>query len=69
MNAQRMLRFKIVTSVLIAALGGIMLARLAAVEPLSLQTVLPFLIAAVFIIAGLWRAQIYFHALRGLAKP
>jgi hypothetical protein len=69
MDAARMLRFKIATSFAIATLGAAMFARLTTIVPLSLATSLPFVIAAVFCVAGLWRARIYLHALRGLVKP
>jgi hypothetical protein len=68
MNAYRMLRFKIVTSFVIALLGALMFTRLAFIEPFSLATSLPFAIAAAFFIAGLWRARIYLRALQDFGK-
>jgi len=62
-----MLRFKIATSFVIAVLGAIMFARLAVMAPISTATAFPLAIAAVFVIAGLWRARIYLSALRGIA--
>jgi len=62
-----MLRFKIATSFAIAVLGAITFARLAVMAPLSAASVFPLTIAAVFVVAGLWRARIYVNALRGLA--
>jgi hypothetical protein len=65
MSAQRVLRFKIVTSFIIAVLGAATFGRLLAMEPLSSALVLPLLIALTFSIAGLWRAFIYVRALGG----
>jgi hypothetical protein len=63
-----MLRFKIATSFGIAVLGAAMLARIVTITPSSSELVLPVAIAAVFIIAGLWRARIFVEALKSLAK-
>lgn len=70
MNPLNRLRFKIVTSFAIAALGAITFARLASVVPfsLSLPTLMPFMLAGIFVIAGIWRGFIYLHAVRSLAK-
>ena len=63
------LRFKTGSSFAIAALGAVTFARLLGLEPLSLATIAPFLVAAIFVIAGLWRGLIYLQALRSLARP
>jgi hypothetical protein len=62
------LRYKIVTSFAIAALGVIALVRLAMSAPLSSTTAWAFLILGVFIGAGLWRGLIYMRAARAAAR-
>jgi len=63
------LRFKIVTSFVIAGLGVVMFIRLANSTPISLTTVVWFLAPALFVVAGVWRGLIFLKAVRGLAKP
>jgi hypothetical protein len=69
MNALARLRFKIVTSFLIAGLGVLMFLRLAVSEPMSGATLIGFLAPVLFVIAGVWRAIIFLKAVRGFAKP
>jgi hypothetical protein len=68
MNPLNRLRFKIATSFGIAILGCVTFARLLSVVPISVTTLVPFIIAAILALAGLWRGLIYLQALRGLAK-
>ena len=68
MNSRAWLRFKIVTSFVIAGLGAIMFFRLATVVPLSGGTLIWFLAPLLFMIAGVWRAIIFLRAVRGLAR-
>jgi hypothetical protein len=68
MNPLNRLRFKIVTSFAIAALGIVMFVHLALMLPLSLSTLLPYLAPVIFVIAGVWRGMIFLKAVRGLAK-
>ena len=68
MNSRAWLRFKIVTSFAIAALGAIMFIRLANSEPISAATIIWFLAPIIFVIAGVWRALIFLKAVRGIAK-
>jgi hypothetical protein len=65
MSVQRVLRFKIVTSFVIAVLGAVTFGRLVAMEPLSSALIIPLVIALTFSVAGLWRALIYVRALGG----
>lgn len=69
MKALGWLRFKIVTSFVIAGLGAVMFVRLAAMKPISPDMLVWFLAPVVFIGAGVWRALIFLKAIRGLAKP
>lgn len=62
------LRFKTGTSFAIALLGCITFARLLSLEPLTGATMMPLSIAAIFVVAGVWRGLIYWNAIRGLAK-
>jgi hypothetical protein len=68
MNPLNRLRFKIVTSFAIAAFGVVAAARLASHMPFSSATVLPFLILALLVSAGLWRGFIFLQAVRDPAK-
>jgi hypothetical protein len=68
MNALARLRFKIVTSFLIAGLGALMFVRLATIAPISGATLIWFLAPVLFIVAGTWRAVIFLKAARGFAK-
>jgi hypothetical protein len=62
-----MLRFKIATSLIIAILGAIMFVRLLDLGLALAPSILPLIVSAVFVVAGIWRAGIYLRALRGLA--
>ena len=62
MLAPARLRFKIVTSFAFAALGAVMLVRLAAVAPFSPGTLPAYATALIFCLAGLWRGVIYLRA-------
>jgi hypothetical protein len=68
MNALARLRFKIVTSFLIAGLGVLMVLRLATSEPMSGATLIAFVAPILFVVAGVWRAIIFLKAVRGFAK-
>ena len=68
MNPLSRLRFKIVTSFAIAALGTVMLVRLMSLMPFSFTSLLSFLVPVLLIIAGIWRGLIFLHAVRGFAK-
>jgi hypothetical protein len=63
------LRFKIVTSFVIAGLGLIMVVRLVSMVPISGGTIIWFLAPSLLVIAGVWRALIFLKAVRGLAEP
>ncbi len=67
MNLTR-LRFKIVTSFVIAALGVVMFIRLASIVPISPANLLWFLAPCLFVIAGIWRGLIILRAVRSVAK-
>lgn len=68
MNPLKLLRYKLATSFAFAALGLIAFVRLAIAVPFSSETLLPFLVVTIFVIAGLWRGCIYLQALRGSEK-
>lgn len=61
------MRFKIATSFLIAALGVVMLVRLAAIAPLAPSTALSFIAPLVLVAAGIWRGVIFLRAAK--AQP
>jgi len=67
MNAGR-LRFKVLTSFVIAALGVIMFIRLSSIVPLSGAAVGWLLVPVLLVVAGVWRGLIFLKAVRGLAK-
>jgi hypothetical protein len=64
MNTRNVLRYKIITSYVIAALGSMMFARVALIQPLTAATGMALGISAIFVLAGIWRARIYSHALK-----
>jgi hypothetical protein len=66
MTPSRWLRFKIVTSFAIAALGMVTCIRLANLQPVSADTLVWFIAPLVFVGAGLWRGMIFMRALRGV---
>lgn len=68
MNVPGRLRFKVLTSFVIAALGVTMAIRLASTVPLSGATVIWFLVPVLFVVAGVWRGFIFLKAVRGGAK-
>lgn len=53
---------------MIAALGLVTFVRLMGVAPLQLHTLMPFVVATVFVVAGVWRGVIYWQASTSLAK-
>jgi hypothetical protein len=60
------LRFKIVTSFVIAALGLIMFVRLYEAIGITPTTVLDFIAPVLFIVAGIWRGIILMKSLRAV---
>lgn len=68
MKPRALLRFKIVTSFLIAGLGAVMFLRLTISVPMSGGSLIWFLAPIIFMVAGVWRAVIFLKAVRGLAR-
>jgi hypothetical protein len=62
MKAPAWLRFKIVTSFVIAGLGVVMFVRVAGIVPISPTTLIWFLAPTLFVIAGVWRGVIFLKA-------
>ena len=63
------LRFKIVTSFVIASLGIVMMIRLTQFAPMRPESVILFIAPLLFVVAGVWRGVIFLRAARHIAKP
>ena len=59
------LRFKIVSSFVIAAFGLIMVVRLGEFVSLSPSTLIYFVAPLIFMVGGVWRGIIFLKAARG----
>jgi len=69
MNPVFRVRYKIVTSFGLCALGIVAIVRLWSDAPPSFHTAAPYAILFVIVVAAFWRGVIFLRAFAGGAKP